>query len=110
MPRLIKSNDSFLFFHLEKYDPDWNTFVEYYNILGVDSSVSEEQVRRAYHQLSLKWHPDKNPGCSECNEKYLKIQDAYHKIQKYGSYYKAKRAIQLQHIPTHRTQRKENNE
>jgi hypothetical protein len=93
----------YLKYNEEQYDPDWNTFVNYYKILGVDSTVSEENLKRAYHRLSLKWHPDKNPGCSECAEKYLQIQEAYRNIQKYGDYYKTKRAIKFQHVPMRKT-------
>lgn len=51
----------------------------YYNILILDKNCSKEDVKKQYHKLSLKYHPDKNDGvCSEtaCDE-FRKIHDAY---------------------------------
>jgi DnaJ-class molecular chaperone len=50
--------------------------MDYYNILGITSDSSQDQIKKAYKQLAIKWHPDKNsnPGASE---KFKSIREAY---------------------------------
>ena len=45
--------------------------------LGLDINSSEEQIKKAYRKLSLKYHPDKNPGNSDANDKFSKINEAF---------------------------------
>ena len=49
----------------------------YYKILGVSEQATQEEIKRAYRQLSLKSHPDKNPGDSEASGRFQKISEAY---------------------------------
>jgi len=49
----------------------------YYNILGVDKSVSEGDLKKAYRKLSKKYHPDLNPDNKEAEEKFKDIAEAY---------------------------------
>ncbi|KAI5964475.1 SCJ1 [Candida theae] len=49
----------------------------FYQILGVDKSASDKEIKSAYRQLTLKYHPDKNPGDDEAHEKFLEIGEAY---------------------------------
>ena len=49
----------------------------FYTILGVSNDANETQIKKAYRQLSFEYHPDKNPGNSEKEEKYKKINEAY---------------------------------
>lgn len=47
---------------------------DYYAILEVSSDASDLEIKKAFRELGLKYHPDKNP---EGTEKFLKIRDAY---------------------------------
>ena len=49
----------------------------YYKILGISEQATQEEIKRAYRQLSLKSHPDKNPGDSEASGRFHKISEAY---------------------------------
>lgn len=70
-------------FYEHTYDIDWDQFQLNYEILGVDVSAPLPHIKKAYRQLSLRWHPDKNPGCKECAERYMKIAEAYTQILDY---------------------------
>jgi DnaJ-class molecular chaperone len=50
---------------------------DYYKLLEVDRDASEEQIRKSYRKLALKYHPDRNPGYPEAEEHFKKIAEAY---------------------------------
>ncbi len=50
---------------------------DYYYFLGVRPDASEEEIRRAYRKLSLKYHPDKNPGDDFFADRFREVQEAY---------------------------------
>lgn len=50
---------------------------DYYAILNVSRDASENEVRRAYRQLALKYHPDKNQGDKTAGAKFREITEAY---------------------------------
>lgn len=50
---------------------------DYYKILGVDKDVSGDDIKKAYRKLAVKYHPDKNPGNKEAEEKFKKMSEAY---------------------------------
>lgn len=48
-----------------------------YKILGVDRKASQEEIKRAYRKLARKYHPDRNPGDKQAEERFKEIQAAY---------------------------------
>ena len=48
-----------------------------YKVLGVDDEATDRQVKRAFRQLSIKWHPDKNQGNTEATRQFQEIYKAY---------------------------------
>jgi len=50
---------------------------DYYKILGLEKGVDQEEVKKAYRKLAMKYHPDKNPNNREAEEKFKKISEAY---------------------------------
>jgi len=50
---------------------------DYYQILGLNRDASEDEVKRAYRKMALKYHPDHHPDDSESEEKFKEIGEAY---------------------------------
>ena len=50
---------------------------DYYSILGVNDSSSQDDIKKSYRKLSMKWHPDKNPNNPDAEEKFKTISQAY---------------------------------
>lgn len=51
--------------------------MNYYEILGIDKNATQEQIKKAYRKLAIKYHPDKNQGNKEAEEKFKQISEAY---------------------------------
>lgn len=50
---------------------------DFYEVLGIDKSASDEEIKRAFKKLALKYHPDRNQGDKEAEEKFKEINEAY---------------------------------
>ncbi len=55
-------------------------FKDYYNVLGVAPDADDKTIKKAYHQLAKKYHPDVNPGDKSAEEKFKEISEAYQAI------------------------------
>ncbi len=52
-------------------------YKDYYHILGVERNASAEDIRKAYRKLAMKYHPDRNPGDKQAEERFKEINEAY---------------------------------
>jgi molecular chaperone DnaJ len=50
---------------------------DYYEVLGVEKSVTIEEIKKTYRKLAIKYHPDKNPGDKTAEEKFKELGEAY---------------------------------
>ncbi len=51
-------------------------YKDYYKILEVDKKATQDEIKKAFRKLALKYHPDKNPGNKEAEEKFKNINEA----------------------------------
>ncbi|KAG5636398.1 hypothetical protein H0H81_008172 [Sphagnurus paluster] len=50
---------------------------DYYKLLGIDKSATDDEIKKAYKKMALKWHPDRNGGSEEANKKFKEVSEAF---------------------------------
>ncbi|ACK71839.1 chaperone DnaJ domain protein [Gloeothece citriformis PCC 7424] len=72
-------------------------FKDYYGVLGVNKTASGEDIKKAFRKLAVKYHPDRNPGDKQAEDRFKEISEAYEvlsdpdkrsKYDQFGQYWK----------------------
>jgi len=62
---------------VERREDELATKRDYYEVLGVNKDASDDDIKQAYRKLAMKYHPDKNRGNAEAEEKFKEATEAY---------------------------------
>src|SRR4029077_1355715 len=68
---------------------------DYYSVLGVSASASQDEVKKQYRKLAAKHHPDKNPNDPKAAERFKELSEAYHVL---GEAKKRKQCDQMRQL------------
>ena len=50
---------------------------DYYEVLGISKDASEQEIKKAYRKMAMKYHPDKNQGDKDSEEHFKEVNEAY---------------------------------
>ena len=63
--------------HLSRYKKHMAQKRDFYEILGVNRDASDEDIKKSYRKLAMKYHPDRNPDQKDAEEKFKEAKEAY---------------------------------
>ena len=71
--------------------------IDPYQVLGVGRSASDDEIKKAYRKLAIKYHPDKNPDDKNAEEKFKEAAEAYEVLSNEEKRQKAAEKTRIQH-------------
>lgn len=57
---------------------------DYYEVLNVERTATDTEIKAAYRKIAIKYHPDRNPGNKEAEEKFKEAAEAYDVLREIG--------------------------
>ena len=73
---------------------------DYYAVLGLEKGASDDEIKKAFRKLAIKYHPDKNQGNKEAEEKFKDINEAYQVLSAWKSPHRNPQNNQLLPLPS----------